>query len=434
MGGSVAEVLKEFEGVKSGRPLYLPQIAVRLALGGTYKAGQDGAVEVEMDGESPQSMSVEDFEIAAKVGAHIRRTLPRPVTRASVIDAVMEAHRLITEELFMPGAARVLFYPIHASGSLFYRCMMPANALNHGTRAKAFVSSIRVAREAAEFDVVVFQIDHSPRTIGLVRALQAIGKKCVFEIDDAFDAMEDWHSFADQYKRDEERALVVQMMQVCDAVVVSTDWLRDRYAKHAKRIEVVPNMIPLADWPKAKPTGRGFRVLWAGSPSHSGDLKVVAAALSRFAAAHEDATLVFFGRQPVDLEARPSQIEVHDFVEFKDYPLRLADLAADVAIAPLADVPFNHAKSNVKLLEYWATGYPVVASCVGPYASTIVSGRNGILCEDEQDWTAALEGLYGSQKLRAELAKGGEETARLFDVDRLRGRIEDFYFDLAKGR
>jgi hypothetical protein len=38
------------------------------------------------------------------------------------------------------------------------------------------------------------------------------------------------------------------------------------------------------------------------------------------------------------------------------------------AVAPLADSPFNAAKSDLKLLEYAALGLRTVASAVGPYA------------------------------------------------------------------
>lgn len=434
--GTIAGMVEKQADAKSARLLYLPPAIVRLALGATVKK-VDGEVVFQLAGEDPLAMSIEDYEIAVPIAVTLRRQLPRPVAIGNVIDAVGQAHRMLSEAIFQKDAVRVLYFPIHAAGSLFYRCMMPTLAMNSRTRAKGFVSKNRIAREAAEYDVVVFQIGHSDQDLNLVKELQSMGKKCVFEIDDAFDALEDWHTFSDQYKRQQEFDSIVKMMETCDAVIVSTRWLAERYRRWAKRIEIIPNMIPLDDWPQVKyeDKARPFRILWAGSPSHWGDLEVVGRALTRFVAdeAHPNVKLVFFGREPVGLNIPKDLIEVHDFVDFSVYPQKLADLAADVAIAPLADVPFNQGKSNVKLLEYWATGYPVVASCVGPYADTIQAGVNGVLCKTEDDWVDALAGLYGNGKLRRELARKGRETVERYNASNLVDRVENFFLSLAKG-
>jgi len=425
------------ETAKTGRLIYLPPIIVRLALGGSVDRDGDDVV-MKFPGDDPVTMSEEDFVLASKIAIQLRQTIPTPLSASAIINAVGDAHRLLSEEMFLAGAGRVLYFPMHAAGSLFYRCILPVVAMNAGTRLKGFVSKNRVAREAADFDVVVFQIDHSPRTIQLVRQLQAMGKKCVFEIDDAFDAMEDWHAFSDQYKRDEEKKLVIEMMTTCDAVVVSTNWLRLRYGVYNPKITVIPNMIPVDDWfqairPDSQESYNEFRVLWAGSPSHWGDLEIVGKALSKFAQTHATVKLVFFGREPVGLDVPKSQVEVHEFVDFSVYPQKLAELSADVAIAPLADVPFNRAKSNVKILEYWATGYPVVASSVGPYLDTITSGKDGILCETEEEWVTSLEALYTRPSLRRELRAAGLESVKLYSVGKLTARVEDFFLSLAKG-
>jgi len=431
---TIGTMLKETR--RNDRLIYLPPIIVRLALGA--KVDRDGDdVVVDFPGDEKAAMSEDDFILASKVAIQLRSTTPQKLSISAIIDAVMGAHRLLSEEMFLAGAVRVLYFPMHAAGSLFYRCILPTVAMNGGTRAKAYVSKNRVSREAADFDVVVFQIDHSPRTLQLVKQLQAMGKKCVFEIDDAFDAMEEWHTFADEYKRKEAQDQIIEMMKTCDAVTVSTEWLRDRYAKHARRIEVIPNMLPVNDWFQSDrhsvDYAAEFRVLWAGSPSHFGDLKIVGEALGRFARSRPNVKFVFFGREPVGLDVPRDQVELHEFVDFSVYPQKLAEMAADVAIAPLADVPFNYAKSNVKVLEYWATGYPIIASDVGPYTDTIKSGLDGVLCGTEDDWVDSLEALWKSQPLRRELRANGLRAVQAYNIDHLTSRVEDFFTGLAKG-
>ncbi len=66
-------------------------------------------------------------------------------------------------------------------------------------------------------------------------------------------------------------------------------------------------------------------------------------------------------------EARPYIKEFHAGVPIDEYPAKLASLDLDLAVAPLEDVPFNHAKSHLRLLEYGILGYPVVCTDLTPY-------------------------------------------------------------------
>jgi hypothetical protein len=74
---------------------------------------------------------------------------------------------------------------------------------------------------------------------------------------------------------------------------------------------------------------------------------------------------VFFGMCPERM--RPFVHEFHPPVPLDQYAQMLASLNLDLALAPLEDVPFNHAKSHLRLLEYGILGYPVVCSDLTPY-------------------------------------------------------------------
>jgi glycosyltransferase involved in cell wall biosynthesis len=66
-------------------------------------------------------------------------------------------------------------------------------------------------------------------------------------------------------------------------------------------------------------------------------------------------------------EIRPLIAEFHPFAEFSEYPALLAGLNLDIAVAPLAQIPFNQGKSNLRLLEYGVLGIPVVCTDIDPY-------------------------------------------------------------------
>src|SRR6185436_11256086 len=95
----------------------------------------------------------------------------------------------------------------------------------------------------------------------------------------------------------------------------------------------------------------------------------------------------------------------------------------DIGIAPIADVPFNRAKSNVKVKEYAAMAVPWLASPIGPYDG-LGEKQGGRLVPDDR-WDEELDRLVRDERARRKLAKRG---ARWADGQRLRrnlGRWED---------
>ena len=411
----------------------LAEVVVKLALGGTYRVEDGSQVRVAFEGEVIV-LHQDDFDLVRAATRKVQAKIPKRVTPGTVIKLVGEAQAAISEEIFRPGAIRVLFYAIQSKASAFYRCLMPMYALNMSGKAVSHASRARFGREALNYDVVVMQIDNSPSALEFAIALQKQGKKVVYEIDDAFDCLEPWHPQYTSYGQPERQEAIRAMMAQADAVQVSTPWLAARYSDVAKRIEVIPNIIELAAWPPADRLRRDgrWKVLWAGSPSHAGDLEVVIPALGTFAKAHPDVTIVFFGQTVKDDRIPADQVETVDFCEFEDYPNRLAAIDADVAIAPLTDVAFNRGKSNLRILQYWATGYPVIASDVGPYKASILQGVNGNLCTTTEEWLATLEVTYRNDAVCKRMTANGFESVKVYDVLRNSKKIEEFYSSLVR--
>jgi glycosyltransferase involved in cell wall biosynthesis len=403
-----------------------------MVLGATVRKIED---QVEVSFESGAVvMHEDDYTIAHRVSERVRAKMPRRVTPGTVIWLCSQTQKAVAEELFRPGAVRVLYYSTLSKASAFFRCLLPMYALNMSGRAVAHASSAKFGREAMDYDVVVVQIDNSPSALEFMIALQNQGKRVVYEIDDAFDCMEPWHPQYASYGQPARQEAIRAMMAQADAVQVSTSWLAERYKDHAQRIEVIPNMLELASWPAADRLRRDglFRVLWAGSPSHSGDLETIVPVMQKFLGDHADARLVLFGQELRDQRLPESQVENIPWCEFDEYPFQLSKVDADVAIAPLADVKFNHGKSNIRILQYWASGYPVIASNVGPYADTINKARfgDGRLCDTQEDWLSALEDLYEDLDVRRTMSAAGAESVKAYDVLPNAKKIEAFYTSL----
>jgi glycosyltransferase involved in cell wall biosynthesis len=140
-------------------------------------------------------------------------------------------------------------------------------------------------------------------------------------------------------------------------------------------------------------TGERIRIGWAGAAQHLGDLRLVQRVVQALAG---EVDWVFMGMCPDEL--RPYVKEFHGFVSYKDYPAKLASLDLDIAIAPLEDNPFNACKSNLRLLEYGAMGWPVVCSDVYPYRTDAPPVLR--VPDDDDAWLGALRGLIADAGLR----------------------------------
>jgi glycosyltransferase involved in cell wall biosynthesis len=100
-------------------------------------------------------------------------------------------------------------------------------------------------------------------------------------------------------------------------------------------------------------------------------------------------------------QVKPYIKEFHSFVSIKDYPEKMASLNLDIAVAPLEDNWFNQCKSNLRLLEYGAMGWPVVCSDVFPYQSyepPVIRCNNNV-----EEWVEAISDLIDDDSKRIKM-------------------------------
>jgi len=83
----------------------------------------------------------------------------------------------------------------------------------------------------------------------------------------------------------------------------------------------------------------------------------------------------------------------------------------DIGIMPLdADSPFTRGKCSYKLLQYFATGVPCIASPVGMNAEVIRPGENGLLASTTEEWIAAIRTMSSTEKRAAMGAAGRRDV------------------------
>ncbi|MBK9953216.1 MAG: glycosyltransferase [Candidatus Competibacteraceae bacterium] len=167
------------------------------------------------------------------------------------------------------------------------------------------------------------------------------------------------------------KARVRRGLSLCHRAVVTTEPIAEALRGMIADIRVVPNFLERSRWGDLQPS-RGARhkprVGWAGAQQHGGDLEFI---LPVVEATANEVDWVFMGMCPPKL--RYHVAEAHPAVPFDQYPTALSALDLDLAIAPLELNRFNTAKSNLRLLEYGAVGYPVIATDILPYRNAPVT-------------------------------------------------------------
>ena len=265
---------------------------------------------------------------------------------------------------------RILAHTADRMGCGEYRVISPMRALNAAGRVQgwetgSYISVPELIRMSP--DSIVVQRQVTPEQLELfgryVRNSKAFR---VYEIDDLitnvpiknprkshFVASKDLHK---HFRKG---------ISLCNRLVVSTDYLAQEYHGYTDEVVAVPNYLERAVWGDFKPLrrqGAKARVGWAGSVTHHGDLDIIVDVVK---ATLNEVDWVFFGMCPDEL--KPLVAEFHPPVKLDDYPAKLASLNLDLAVAPLEDVPFNHGKSHLRLLEYGVLGYPVICTDITPY-------------------------------------------------------------------
>ncbi len=240
---------------------------------------------------------------------------------------------------------------------------------------------------------------------GIIDRMVRAGKPIVYETDDDFASIPDWHS--KEHHR-ENAQWIRRLLPHVSLVTVSTEALRDRLAQHHPRVMVLPNCVNEALWPVHDRVATGFRephIVYAGSRGHWRDLESVERPLTELLQRHHDLRLTIMG---VDRTALASCQRV-SMVPFNGnyglYPGRLAALGASLAVVPLVEHPFNETISPIKFLEFAAVGIPGVFQDMAPYA-TVRHRVDGLKADaDAEAWADAIDTLVADDVLRQSLAE-----------------------------
>lgn len=270
-------------------------------------------------------------------------------------------------------------------------------------------------------------------------------KLLIYDLDDNYLDVPESNPVYEQFKKAESiqdvnsvrtRGALSAAFSLADALVVSTDPLKERMEQHFKdvygldkRVYVIPNMNRLADWDFVPPKKHTDKVVigYSGSNSHQEDLLLAFPAIRRLMQKYPHVYLEIIGaidKKKLDYyfgSWEPALLERVGMLPatptFWEYPEHLSKQQWDIGIAPLVDSPFTRCKSHIKWMEYAMFKIPTVASRVYPYfmdiqgKQTIVDGETGFLCKPN-DWESKLEKLILHKGLRESIGQNAYDAVK----------------------
>ena len=276
--------------------------------------------------------------------------------------------------------------------------------------------------------VAVWTRPDPPRAVH-AEALRQQGVRQVGEIDDNYIAKPHLNVFLKATSvSDEDRRVSVKALAAMDAMICTTDALRDVYARAFRRyrlpapeLHVCGNHLFPEDWPQ-RIESDVVRVGWMGSASHVWDVNMAWGAM--MVAARMGCDTVMMGYNPAEPETVVSSERAkrnrdqwrrvgHHFIPWRQMSghERLA-LPMDIGLCPLRWDEFTAAKSDIKAVEYTISGAAVIASNHPVYAKHWRHMETAVLCGSEREMADAVELLVRRPDIRRRLVEAAQQYVR----------------------
>lgn len=243
---------------------------------------------------------------------------------------------------------------------------------------------------------------------GLVESLHTLEpflkRPVALDIDDAVWLMR-------PFRRVSGEVAVARLARKSTVVIAGNAYIADHVSQYTDRIAIVPTAI---DTDRFQPSlasreGAPFVIGWTGSSSNAGYLRMVQSPLAAFLRSHPDARLHVVSDWAPDLSEIPSgQLDYTPWTPEVE-AVSLRDM--DVGIMPLTDDAWTRGKCSFKMLQYMATGLPVVVSPVGMNAQILAQADVGLAASTVDDWHDALASMYQSPYERARYGCAGRSLA-----------------------
>ena len=323
--------------------------------------------------------------------------------------------------------------PAEPNGCAWYRCWLPGTELSESgwsvavalpEHNKQYGFGAFESKEKIYYgwDIVVFKLIMLKSVRDILENSRP-NQKIVVDIDDFYEGLAPtnlaYQNTDPEKHPDNNREHYWAIIEMADALITSTKFLYDFYTKEKgmKNVFLVRNGIDLDRWTPKKDHSRWLpKFGWVGAiPWRSNDLETMAPFFGNFLEKnrlefHHSGHIKELNLDVTDLMNIPKSVKfTHEPRRIlSQYPQMFRKI--DVGLVPLNNIPFNHAKSTIKGLEYTAAGVPFIASWSPEYEILEKDGV-GRVARNEEEWTHHLNELL-DPKIRKEDIERNYEIVR----------------------
>jgi len=217
---------------------------------------------------------------------------------------------------------------------------------------------------------------------------------------------------------------------IADTVISGNSYLADQARRFNPNVEVIPTGLNVNNYQLRNHTNNNtkIRLVWIGSKITLQYLAEIAPALNDIGARFDNIVLRIISDAFLTLK----NMEVEKCYWSLDK--QAADLStSDIGLAPLPDNPFTRGKCGFKILQYEASGLPVVASPVGVNAEYVVDGITGFHARNTSEWTDKISRLLSDPQMRQNMGLAGRTIAEKFDTKILGNQLFNLIEENLKG-
>jgi O-antigen biosynthesis protein len=299
---------------------------------------------------------------------------------------------------------KIICYRGDRAACWFYRLHAPMVHLGRNNK-KEFnitVSGSIGDDHIGKFELAILQRQYRLEVLDPTVKIQKAGAKLIYEIDDDLFHIPEWNPAYKILGTKKVQDGIRRFLARVDAMFVTTEALRDTYKNYCEKIYVLPNSIEYDFiFPMDEKNTHLPVVCWQGSMTHERDLAIAKKSFERLA---HDEDLLFKMWCGIDQDTKKPVFEVPGAVTlpltpFEGFFQMFGQVGTHIGLAPLAAIPFNKSKSNLKFLEYTAYNAVTVASNFGPYKDTIEDGVTGVLISNNNDWYDKVRELLENETL-----------------------------------
>ena len=185
---------------------------------------------------------------------------------------------------------------------------------------------------------------------------------------------------------------------------VSTSYLQVKYRE----------WNPLLVLPSPVETPSGVcRVFYHGSASHSEEIRWLRPVMEEALRREERLVLeIVGGRDVYYLYRNLPRVNIMHPMKWGAYQYFLSMQGRHIGLAPLLDLPFNHARSYTKFFDFTRCGAVGIYSPIGGNAEIITHGVDGLVVKLNQEaWVGAILELASNEVMRASMLQNAALTS-----------------------